>query len=362
MSKESPLVILDYADLLADPSASNRNLSSQLSKAFSSSQASLGLIAIRNIPSFHETKQAFLPLAHTLSHLSTSYLEENLADEKSMYNTGWSHGKEQLKKNQPDFHKASFYFNPITDVPGSIEDREKFPASYPMNKWPDEGMVDGLEDLGKKLGQLMRDVVALLAGHVDVYVKEHCQCQDYNIDMGQEMKMTEKVKARLLYYFPLAAVRNGADSDTCTEALDSWIGWHNDSGFYTALAGDLYVDHDSGEAIPRNEVDPNAGLLVMDRNGDTIKVDIPDDCMGIQIGECLQIITGGNVVATPHCVRGVDPKWTDVKGRKVARISFPCFVDTVPRFPLKVPRGTCREEILEKSVKGCAKVPPLGER
>jgi len=371
MTKNTSLVVINYEDLLTDPSSCNQNLNSQLSKAFSSSQSSLGIIAIRNIPSFLETKRGFLPLAHKLSHLPISYLEEDLTDEKSMYNAGWSHGKEQLKKGQPDFHKASFYFNPITDVPGSIEDREKFPASYPVNKWPCKGAVDGLEDLGKELGKLMREVVALLAGHVDVYVREHCGCQDYKIDLAHEMKITEKVKGRLLYYFPLegggANDNDNVNADTNTEptteeTLDSWIGWHNDSGFFTALAGDLYVDHDSGESISRHEVDPNAGLVVMDRNGNTTKVDVPEDCMAVQIGECLQIITGGNVVATPHCVRGVDPKWNDKKGRKVARISFPCFVDTVPNFPLLVPRGSSSKEMLDCSVKGCAEVPPLDER
>lgn len=363
MTTETPLVIIDYEDLLGDPLSSNQNISSQLSKAFSSSQSSLGIIAIRNIPSFVESKQSFLPLAHKLSHLPTAYLEDQLTDEKSMYNAGWSHGKEQLKKGQPDFHKASFYFNPITDVPGSIEDREKFPASYPVNKWPSKGTVDGLEDLGKELGKLMREVVALLAGHVDIYVREHCGCQDYSIDMAKEMERTEKVKGRLLYYFPLEEGPTASTIDSTTdETLDSWIGWHNDSGFFTALAGDLYVDHDSGQAISRKEVDPKAGLMVMDRNGNIIKVDVPEDCMAVQIGECLQIITGGNVVATPHCVRGVDPKWIDTKGRKIARISFPCFVDTIPNFPLKIPQGSSSKEMLDSSVKGCAEVPPLDER
>eukprot|EP00957_Ditylum_brightwellii_P065271 4950814-Ditylum_brightwellii.AAC.1 len=56
------------------------------------------------------------------------------------------------------------------------------------------------------------------------------------------MKQTEKAKGRLLYYFPLD---NGEVKDDVNNAKDdadiaeySWIGWHNDSGFLTALAGD----------------------------------------------------------------------------------------------------------------------------
>ena len=365
MKEENALVIIDYNDLLQTDPNDTKDLSERLSKAFGSDPNSLGVIAIRNIPSFIETKQSFLPLAHKLAHLPTEYLEEKLTDEASMYNSGWSHGKEKLG-DKPDFHKASFYFNPITDIPGSEEDRKAFPVSYPINKWPDRNELPDLEDLGKKMGRLMRETVALLAIHVDAYVQS--KCNSYNPSMGDEMKKTEKVKGRLLYYYPLDAnADSNAESDDEDEdevGQDSWIGWHNDSGFFTALAGDLFVDHDTGRPIPRRDVDSNAGLIVMNRNGKTIKVDIPEDCMAVQIGECLQIITGGIVVSTPHCVRGVDPKWDREKGSdvKVARISFPCFVDTVPSFPLKVPDGSSRESVLDSSVEGCAKVPPLCER
>jgi hypothetical protein len=433
MAEEAKLVIINYNDLLeqsqnAGPHTKTQlassSLSSQLSQAFGSHPHALGLIAIRNIPAFLSTKQAFLPLAHKLAHLPPSYLEEHLTDEASMYNAGWSHGKENLASSasadgkvrvRPDLHKASFYFNPITDVPGSEEDRRMYPVSYPVNRWPEEEVLPDLERLGKKLGTLMRDAVAVLANHVDAYVREEMEREmememvgshgggtgsgattaaapSYTISMGKEMKVTEKVKGRLLYYFPLNANDNDNEEkedddddlaqdqanesgDSTNDNEDSWIGWHNDSGFFTALAGDLYVHHDTGRPIPRQYIDPNAGLVVMNRNGDRVKVSIPEDCMAVQIGECLQIVTGGKVVATPHCVRGVDPSWDlDVGGvaneaeegqrikSKVARISFPCFVDTVPSFALKVPDGSSRDAVLASSVEGCAKVPPLGER
>ena len=356
---EQNLIIIDYEDLKSDPFKSSERLSPLLSKAFGSdpNSNSLGIIAIRNIPSFVETKHSFLPLAHKLAHLPTAYLEEKLTDAPSMYNAGWSHGKEKLG-DKPDLNKASFYFNPITDIPGTQQDRDLYPASYPVNKWPDREVLPDLEDVGKQMGCLMKHVVALLAKHVDVYVQSKCSA--YKPIMGDEMDKTEKVKGRLLYYFPLALDENSEDGAGVGQ--DSWIGWHNDSGFFTALTGDLFVDHDSGETVPRDEVDPNAGLIVMDRNGNSIKVEVPEDCMAVQIGECLQIITGGNVVATPHCVRGVDPKWNEGKGRKVARISFPCFVDTVPSFPLKLPDGSTRDGVFKSSIEGCAKVPPLSER
>ena len=37
-------------------------------------------------------------------------------DPTSLYNFGWSHGKERLS-DRPDFHKGSFYANPAMDAP-----------------------------------------------------------------------------------------------------------------------------------------------------------------------------------------------------------------------------------------------------
>jgi len=111
----SRLVIVDYQDI-----ASSKDLSLHLLRAFGGRQSStsdspLGIIAIRNIPHFLDAKQRFLPLAHALAHLDPEYLEKNLSDPKSLYNAGWSHGREKLG-DVPDLAKASYYFNPITDT------------------------------------------------------------------------------------------------------------------------------------------------------------------------------------------------------------------------------------------------------
>jgi isopenicillin N synthase-like dioxygenase len=101
------------------------------------------------------------------------------------------------------------------------------------------------------------------------------------------------------------------------------IGWHNDSGFLTALAGDLYLDSSSG--TPSLCPDPAAGLYVVTRGDQVQKVVIPPDCLAIQVGECTQIVTHGALQATPHCVRGAPG---------LARASLACFVDVPPQFPL----------------------------
>ena len=81
--------------------------------------------------------------------------------------------------------------------------------------------------------------------------------------------------------------------------------------------------------------------------------------MAVQMGECVQIVTGGALQATPHCVRGAKPP--PGSKIKVARIAHPCFIDTVPQFPLSAPEGVPVSQIFADAL-GCSKVPPLAER
>jgi len=143
----------------------------------------------------------------------------------------------------------------------------------------------------------MKDVVVHLAEHLDAFALE--KNPEYSANtLYNAMKTSEKAKGRLLYYFPLPP------SNSSDEALteDSWIGWHNDSGFLTALAGDMYVNDETGPEIA--PPDPDAGLYVMDHQDSIVHVTIPLDCMAVQVSECVQILMGGNIVATPHCVQG----------------------------------------------------------
>ena len=86
----SRLVVVDYEDV----ASSKADLSIQLESAFGGLQSStlsspLGIIAIRNVPTFIDAKEKFLSLAHALAHLEPGYLETHLSDPTSLYNSGW---------------------------------------------------------------------------------------------------------------------------------------------------------------------------------------------------------------------------------------------------------------------------------
>ena len=354
------VIVVEYADLLSD--ATTPDMISALSSAFGG-EASLGLLAIRGVPHFVEARDALLPRAHGLAHLPADYLEENLTDPASLYNAGWSHGKERMG-DSPDLAKGSFYFNPLTDLPGTEEDRARYPASYPSNLWPGEGVLPGFEGEAKRLGRIAREAVVALSRHIDAYARSMVGDGYPPNLLHDAMRRTDKAKGRLLYYFPLVESGDGEGGERDSVAEDSWIGWHNDSGFLTALVGELYMDDATGRALDPSSgsddgPDPAAGLYVVGRSGETpVRVDIPRDCLAVQIGECTQIVTGGAVVATPHCVRGAAGRRG---GTRVARISCPCFVDTAPTFPLRFPEGADRADVLNAGV-GHDRVPPLGER
>lgn len=277
------LTVVDYQDFFLDPATSpdqHKAFLQRLDEAYGND--GLGVLGIRGVPNFVQAKERCLTMAHDLAHLPESDLKA-LEDPPSFYNAGWSHGKEMIRPNKPDTAKASFYFNPLVDVPGTEEERKQFPASYPCNRWPKQSLPD-LEPACKELGCLLTDVALALTPHLDTFVQERISTYPPKF-LQQTLDQTQKVKGRLLYYYPLPAPK-----DSGSTAVDSWIGFHNDSGYLTCLAGDMYLDGE-GKALAEAP-SPDTGLYIEDRHQTVHHVRIPSDCMAIQIGECSQIISG----------------------------------------------------------------------
>jgi hypothetical protein len=123
--------------------------------------------------------------------------------------------------DKPDTAKASYYYNPITDEPGTAQDRLDYPLSYPCNKWPDETLYNlpGFRQCCCDLGKILTEACIVLSRHLDSYV---AAVTERNNGTGSRrpasnllqtaLTGTEKVKARLLYYYPLAAKSSSEDS------------------------------------------------------------------------------------------------------------------------------------------------------
>eukprot|EP00535_Pseudo-nitzschia_heimii_P009620 CAMPEP_0197192616 /NCGR_PEP_ID=MMETSP1423-20130617/25343_1 /TAXON_ID=476441 /ORGANISM="Pseudo-nitzschia heimii, Strain UNC1101" /LENGTH=364 /DNA_ID=CAMNT_0042645537 /DNA_START=36 /DNA_END=1126 /DNA_ORIENTATION=+ len=341
--KVGDLVIVDFEELTSSVHKNNL-IQEKIESAFGSD--GIGIIGIRNVPGFVQAKVELLSLAHPLAHLPEQELKELEAPEV-LYNTGWSHGKEKLKHGILDWNKASFYFNPLTDTPGTKEERKKFPLSYPPNRWPKTESLPSFKEAAQRLGVLMKCVAVQLSKQIDICALSRNDSYEPGT-LYNSLVNTEKVKGRLLFYYPLAE-KDGKENLTQNHSEDSWIGWHNDSGFLTCLSGGIFMEPD-GKILPSSPCN-DAGLYI-DKNNQVIKIELPSDCMAIQIGECTQILTGGAVTATPHCVKGAPD---------VARTSFACFIDTPPTFPLRAP-PTQQYSSLRHIAFSSPRVPPLNKR
>ena len=310
----------------------NKNLFNELERAYG--RSGLGAISISGIPQFPELRKKLLPLSYKLAHLDEES-KKRLEHPESMYNAGWSHGKEKMG-DEPDYAKGSFYANPLFDKAADDEVIKKYPYFYPVNIWPKE--IPEIEIYFKQLGSVMFNTVVLLCDKIDNLISSRVPSFQRG-SLINEMRNTKKVKGRLLYYYP-----------TDSNAEDGWIAAHNDSGIFTALNSDLFYDDLTGKEI--ENPDPYGGLWIIDRNGGQKKVNIPKDDMAVQIGECLQIISGGLLVATPHQV-----KPSKQEGKKIGRASFPVFVDTDIHYKLSAPPGVPRESVFDHTID--SRVPPL---
>ena len=323
------LVIVSLEDLL-NPSF---NIEGALQAAFG--PEGLGIIAIRGIPEWESMVNSALPFAHKVQALPSETLS-SLEDPGSLYSAGWSFGKEKFG-DKPDTKKASFYFNPLCDDPNPPT-REQYPHFMPANLWPRKELPQVEQHL-KRLGSVMNEVTILLAKCIDAL--------KYGVDIAGEMQSSRMAMARLLYYFPITE----AEAVDCAAKADGWIGWHNDSGFLTALTPDMYFEHTTGRVVPNPEPD-TAGLWIAARNGTLHRISVPRDCLAIQCGESVQVVTGGKLVATPHCVR------PPVKTPGISRCSMPVFVGVGALFAMTSPGP--REEVFHHSIKQW--VPPLADR
>ena len=130
-------------------------------------------------------------------------------------------------------------------------------------------------------------------------------------------------------------------------------GWHNDHGSLTGVVPALYFK--DGKVIKEGSPDPQAGLYVKSRQGQTHKVVAPPNSLLFQIGETAQIHSG-EYQATPHAVRGAN-----IAG--ISRTAFARFMepnmDEVMSPLLDFLRSLKPNEAAQSLPKG---VPPLKKR
>nr|GMD17835.1 Iron/ascorbate oxidoreductase [Ipomoea batatas] len=91
----------------------NADLSSKIEQGFGAN--GLGLLSISDVPEYSLLRKNLLHLSIRLANVSEDVKRE-LEDADSRYSFGWSYGKEK-QDGKLDKLKASFFANPILDVP-----------------------------------------------------------------------------------------------------------------------------------------------------------------------------------------------------------------------------------------------------
>lgn len=332
------VVILEYQELVE-----GKDLSAKIAKAYG--PGGLGICGVRHVPGLQEVRRKLLPLAHRLATLPQETLESyERAD--AHYCVGWSRGREKFK-GKPDMAKGSFYANPVWDDPAGGDEtvREKYPYAATRNIWPKE--VPGLEEAFKATGKLVYECGEHLVKHCDRFV------QSQHPEHGERLHAaaytnSRMLAGRLLHYFSPSEGNN-------TE--DAWCGWHNDNSVITGLVPAMWLYEDTGEEVPAGSVSSTGGLHVRGRDRSILRVALPSDCLGFQIGEASHILSGGTLVATPHQVRSHERKEGE---RPVCRETFALFIEPQWDAAIAPPKGVGYDAVLKEEESEL--IPPLSNR
>ncbi len=326
------LIKVSYSQLL------NEDITLQIMNAFGDD--GLGAILITDIPEFKQMKMKLLKLSKKFGELPKA-TQSKYESPETFYAFGWSRGKEKMRNGKPDFAKGSFYNNPIYDEP--TQDKEmikKYPSNYSPNIWPSLD-VPTMESHFKFVGGFMHKVGLKVLKSCDKYLSTIIEDYPEN-NLHNIIKNSNTYKARLLHYYEQDEEVNQKEDGAC--------GWHLDHGGLTILTKAVYLDSNYNEV----EEEKDAGLYVKDRHGNTHHGVIPENALLCQVGEMLQVLSGGYLQATPHCVKS-----SKMKG--VTRETFPVFIDYNVEQDITLPKWSRKDAIETKGMIGLG-VPELKKR
>ncbi|BEJ15215.1 hypothetical protein CspHIS471_0409820 [Cutaneotrichosporon sp. HIS471] len=276
---------ISYNILCTNPSS----LKDAIQAGLGSQSGALGVVIIQDLPpSYPALRTRLLNQAPILASLP-SYEKRRLESPETTYSFGWSHGKEVMN-GQPDTAKGSYYANPLVDTPAVSEDKKNaYPEYYAGNIWPDVVELEDFEGAFKALGGFVAEVGIALA--------EACDAVGFSPGVAPFIKESQSNKARLLHYFPSPA--GSRADDAC--------GTHTDHSLLTGLCSAVYLQPRDGGLVPVPPPSPNAGLWIYPRGSkEAVKVQIPPDCLAFQTGEAIEVLSDGQLAATPHYSRDVD--------------------------------------------------------
>jgi isopenicillin N synthase-like dioxygenase len=207
------------------------------------------------------------------------------------YQRGWTPPnteKAVVAGGQPDF-KECYFVTP--DDPDEQLQRE-YPEIYASNIWPQD--APGFEESYSELSRQLQQVGANLLRGSALALGLAPNAFESAADGGPHV-------TRALRYLGLNQSQVGTDI--------VWGEEHTDFNLVTILPGGRFLDPEGNRCA---KPDPTAGLYLRTRptedfpRGQKVQGQTPPGCIVAQVGQQLEILTGGEFLATPHVVEAPD--------------------------------------------------------
>lgn len=210
-----------------------------------------------------------------------------LGGEDIWHQRGWtppSTEKAVVAGGQPDFKECYF----AAPMPLDAACINEYPEIFAPNVWP-EGRP-AFEARYMAMGQALHGVGSTLLEGVE-----------RGLDLAQG-ELLDRLKGgshvtRALRYLPLN-----------TEQIEQKVVWgeeHTDFNLLTILPGGRFYDPQGAQCA---SPDASAGLYLRSRPtaenpaGERVRGTPPPGCIVVQVGQQLEILTGGRLLATPHVI------------------------------------------------------------
>ena len=275
--------ILNLEDL-SSPSLERR---AQATASITEAFGRYGLIYIQNHGIEAEELDAFYE-AYLKFTSSSAEEKEKLSRGDIWFQRGWTPPNTEravVAGGQPDFKECYFAAPEPLDQDAALQ----YPEIYAENIWPEGN--DAFRDHYMSIGHQLHEIgLALLRG-----CAQSLGIEPYRFEAAV---FGGPHVTRSLRYLPLN------DEQIGTDIL--WGEEHTDFNLLTLLPGGRFLDPE-GVRCPRP--DENGGLYLRTRpnkenpNGMMLRGKAPEGCIVAQVGQELEILTGGTFLATPHVIK-----------------------------------------------------------
>ncbi|MFT5433796.1 MAG: isopenicillin N synthase-like dioxygenase [Myxococcota bacterium] len=279
----SDIPVVDLQDLRSPYAEPQRRAEAAILSGF----GTYGLIYIRNHELEPSAVDAFYGAFGDFTRRPMAE-KETLSRPDIWYQRGWTPPNTEravVAGGQPDFKECYFAAPEPLDPIASVE----YPEVYAKNIWPEDG--GALRESMLAVGHALHNIgLALLRG-----CARTLGLPPYRFEAATH---GGPHVTRALRYLPLA------DNQVGTDIV--WGEEHTDFNLLTLLPGGRFFTPE-GERCARP--DDDCGLYLRTRgtadnpHGGMIRGTAPDGCIVAQVGQQLEILTGGRLLATPHVIR-----------------------------------------------------------